>query len=228
MCHRYCTICSNLKIGDWGFKWWTYWYILWFFHKMWLLLSFVGSHAWVLGTWWMSWPLGYHGQMRMSTCTKLTTMMHLANGSYGNLISLEKKQRPNIHSHIGHTWKILAYYSTSIHGAFNLWSKCQFFYYVCKYQFDFGLEDYHHDPLHWKSKKRGCIAKFLVEVVEISKCCKNCMVLHGTHSWGWHTNPWTLDPNSMSCRFLQAPCISKHLKEWLEERLDKGLITKQI
>jgi hypothetical protein len=32
------------------------------------------------------------------------------------------------------------------------------------------------------------------------------------------------DPNSMSCRSFQAPCISKHLKE----RLDKGLTTKQI
>jgi hypothetical protein len=53
-------------------------------------------------------------------------MMHLANGSYGDLISLEKKQRPNIHSHMDHTWKILAYYSTLIHGAFNLWSECLF------------------------------------------------------------------------------------------------------
>jgi hypothetical protein len=29
---------------------------------MWFLLSFVGSHTWVLGTWWMSWLFGYHGQ----------------------------------------------------------------------------------------------------------------------------------------------------------------------
>jgi hypothetical protein len=38
----------------------------------------------------------------------------------------------------------------------------------------------------------------------------------------------TLDPNSMSRRSHQAPCIFKHLKEWLDERLDKGLTTKQI
>ncbi len=105
-------ICFNLKISDWGFK------LVHILVHITVLSQevFVQNVTFVifcrkpcLGTWWMSWPLGYHGQVQMSTCTKLrTTMMHLTNGT---LISLEKKQRQNTYSHMGHTWKILAYYS---------------------------------------------------------------------------------------------------------------------
>ncbi len=66
------------------------------------------------------------------------------------------------------------------------------------------------------------------EVVEISRCYKSCMVPHGTHVGGWHINHGALDLDWISCMSFQAPCISKHFKEWVEERLDRNLITKQI
>ncbi len=66
------------------------------------------------------------------------------------------------------------------------------------------------------------------KVFEISRCYKSCMVPHGTHLWGWHINHGAFDLDWISCMPFQAPCISKHLKEWVEERLDRNLITKQI
>lgn len=38
----------------------------------------------------------------------------------------------------------------------------------------------------------------------------------------------TLGSKSISCRSLQTPCIFKYLKEWVEERLDMGVNTRQI
>ncbi len=69
---------------------------------------------------------------------------------------------------------------------------------------------------------------FNEEVVEISKCCRDCMVPHGPHSWRWHTSPWSIGSKSISCRFPQTPCIFKYLKEWVEERLDVGFNTRKI
>jgi len=88
---------------------------------MWLLLFFVGNHACGLGTWWMSCPLGYHGQAWMNTLIKSrTTMMHLAIGSYGDLIH-HKRNKGQISISI---WVILGKYwhifFTLIDDAFNL------------------------------------------------------------------------------------------------------------
>ncbi len=38
----------------------------------------------------------------------------------------------------------------------------------------------------------------------------------------------TLDLDLILCTSSQFPHISKHIKEWVEKRLDKGFITKQI
>jgi hypothetical protein len=59
-------------------------------------------------------------------------------------------------------------------------------------------------------------------VVEIQWYNMDDMHEDGTPTHG------ALDSDLILCTSFQVPHISKHIKEWVEERLDRGFITKQI
>jgi hypothetical protein len=91
------------------------------------------------------------------------------------------------------------------------------------YQCNFGLKDYYHDTLHQKSKKRGCNPKFSMKrllkypnVVEIQWSNMDHTCEDGTPTHG------TLDSDLILCTSFQVPHVSKHIKEWVEERLYRG------
>jgi hypothetical protein len=78
-------------------------------------------------------------------------------------------------------------------------------------------------------RKNGCNPKFLVKrllkypnVVKIQWYNMDHMHEDGTPTHG------ALDLDLILCTSFQVPHISKCIKEWIEERLERGFITKQI
>ncbi len=109
-------------------------------------------------------------------------------------------------------------YGINIFYFFNSYTKDVIIYILTvlwfRYQCGYGPKDYRKNSTHTQSIKRGCLTSFSIKrlytqpnVAEITIYHKVQTRIDGSFTHGEH------DPESISCMFRYAPCMSKALKD---------------